>query len=900
MVSRVLLRASRFVTSLPVGRRRSAALVVALGVLVSAFGAVASTPPDGSSSARVPLPAGVELSDLPLAGGRGLDELVAAQQEAVEDAEQRRAQLASPEFQARRVESRTAHAGISSAAAVRLAAQEFGSLLGGSRSGLDLEQLARGRQVERFVDDYTVVLAQTSEQPAVLLESPWPVRAVDEGGAKEPVDLSVVEADGTAGFEPENAAAEVSLPADLSAGLDVGPVRLTPSGSAVGEVSGDWVVYPNSELDTDVVLTPLATGAEVFWQLRSPRAAEELSIDLDLPDGAIASETPSGSAVVTKNGKRMTQVSAPMAVDAQGQNVPVKMDVVGARLVLSLSHRDADVAYPILVDPVIEDYWYHPYAGSWADQDPDTLDRLGDWLVGYNGVPYGDYIQRFHCYTPVSCDSYWNNGADPDIEDGLHIYVQPNKAYAAGSYAQWVYRAPGTTSQIADVGLYAYYHPRASSIYPMMFTGIYSNAGTGSWVSLANRTPQEFAGTITHTGGATQPGRQYVVFGMNAASAATLGQWRDGYIGAATIALTDPEAPTVAVPTVYREEPSATPGQPATWVHRPTRWVNGGDAVALRTTASDPGLGLSMTSLTATGINFVDDFQCIGNYEAPCPATMAADESSQLYLDVSKLVEGNNTVNFNVWDALDKHAASSVSVRVDKTRPVVPDPTGSLWTNRETTAGSGTPLLTPGTHAINASASDPVMTSAPTVAGSGIQKLEIKVDGYTEATQTVSESCSSCVPTLSWNYDTAEFGGRHRIDVVATDKAGNQSVRKTWIVNGPARGDLVYPVDGEVTSSKVALRAKANEDNAGDVRFEYRRTPIGAWTTIGTTGAYVTDDRGVPANHQFHELSEPGRQTKKLIWDIRAQMSILVLRQPRCRSARCSAGTELTVVSSRR
>jgi hypothetical protein len=92
-----------------------------------------------------------------------------------------------------------------------------------------------------------------------------------------------------------------------------------------------------------------------------------------------------------------------VAVDAQDRDVPVSMEVRGEQLVVSIAHREADVAYPILVDPSIEDYGDPDFGGGWLYQDPYALSGLGDWgTAAGGGAVYGQYIQRHHCYVPVS------------------------------------------------------------------------------------------------------------------------------------------------------------------------------------------------------------------------------------------------------------------------------------------------------------------------------------------------------------------------------------------------------------------------------------------------------------------------------------------------------------------
>ena len=861
------------------GRFRLVAAGTAIGMLAFAFAAAAddraSSATDVPSSVQPSVPPGIDPKSLPLVDGRGVDALQEAAQREQESIEERKRRLASPELRAARERSKSDHVGLVDMAAERLASETFGALLIGTKTGLGLERMLSGRTVSRFLDDRTVVAAGDGGPP-VLIESPWPLRAEDEEGDERPVDLSLVE--GEAGFEPANAATDVTLPKELSNGLRIGQVRVVPAGVAEGAPSGpdgDRVFYGNAQIDTDVVVTPLVTGAEVFWQLRSPRAGEELTLDLELPDGAIVQATEVGSAVVSKDGRRVAVVTPPVAEDAQGRDVPVEMAVRGRQLVLSIPHRERDVAYPILVDPVIEDYWYPDLYGSWFDQHEMSVDRIDDWFVGYDGVPYGAYIQRQHCYEPVSCDAYSSNpdNYDYDYPDGLHIYVQPGYSYPAGSGARWAYAAPGTTTRIAEAGLYAFYHRRGGSQNPYMYTGLWST--TGSWTATPRTETQDIGyQTIIHYGDVGHGGRHMVLFGFYTPNTVTNGWWRDGYIGAASIALTDPEAPSISASSMYRLE-SAAAGQAAGWKARPSGWVRGDDAVAFRARVSDPGLGLSKVDVSGAGIHSEINFHCVGHYSSPCPDSIAASEEEQLGFSPTSTPEGVNTAHLRAWDPLGQQTSVPVSVKVDNTRPTI-GLSGALWNGRESPAGSGTPVMSAGTYQLSTVAQDPPPSSAPTATTSGVEKIEVKVDGDVVATDQGACAVGGCSRTFNWSLDTSIYGGKRTIRVVATDGAGNTQSRG-FVVNLPSRGELVLPVDGESTSSRLALLAEAREDGFSGVQFQYREMPAGLWKTIGGVGTMLRDGQGNVISATSHPLDQPGRRTTKLIWDARTAIDLAML-----------------------
>ncbi|HEX4114354.1 MAG TPA: RHS repeat-associated core domain-containing protein [Solirubrobacteraceae bacterium] len=110
--------------------------------------------------------------------------------------------------------------------------------------------------------------------------------------------------------------------------------------------------FPSVAEDTDSIVTPTLNGAEFFAVLRSRLSPQQLRYKVTLPAGAVLS-TVAGGAVVSQSGVTLARVPAPTARDAQGVTVPVQMNVAGDELILSVKHRELDVAYPVIVDPSV-------------------------------------------------------------------------------------------------------------------------------------------------------------------------------------------------------------------------------------------------------------------------------------------------------------------------------------------------------------------------------------------------------------------------------------------------------------------------------------------------------------------------------------------------------------------
>lgn len=126
------------------------------------------------------------------------------------------------------------------------------------------------------------------------------------------------------------------------------------------------------------------------------------------------------------NQRVLARVSRPVAQDAQGRAVDVRMSVEGDELWLELRHRDQDLAYPIVVDPeVVDAYVWDATAGR-----PPRSSNTG-WTFGTSPGASG----RFR---GTSWPGY--------LGDGLYIEWTDLAFYNDGDMGAWYYRAPGTAS----------------------------------------------------------------------------------------------------------------------------------------------------------------------------------------------------------------------------------------------------------------------------------------------------------------------------------------------------------------------------------------------------------------------------------------------------------------------
>lgn len=752
--------------------------------------------------------------DAPGASPQAMARLLEAGREAQRAEDEREEFVASEEGRAERARSRSAFGALSDAGAVDLMRREFASEL--RPLAPDAETLLAGDRVVEYFSDFVARVEGSEGRPDRIIDSQLALRTPD---SREVVDLDLEPAG--SGYAPDAGLADVALGAEAKDGLKVGRLRLTPEGDARAvRADSDTLVYPNATRDTDVAVNVTPTGLETLHQLRSPDSPEMQRMDVELPAGSQLRATNAGGAeVLDAAGELKVTVSAPSAVDAQGTDVPVSMAVTdgGAGLELTARHRDRSFAYPILVDPefVVKEDW--ACAGSWNctatwfHGSGQALAGLAHWQSWAGGSDsYGlhkqcsNYPWFDNCYGPAyGGGSNWNLGGGADGRwsvgnTGLHVVIYPNTWYPADSLGEWYYVTPGQTTQIyrADFGA-KFLRNRGGNGNPFMFTGIYSYADW-NWVSGTSQNPgtEAFVSDMTHgwnaNWGYTRPGPQAAAFGFMSYGGAPNGVWRDGYMGAAIIELTDPEAPTFSNVNMTG----------------PTGWTKDG-TFTFAPTASDPGLGMRRFRLSAPGIADQDRWvSCYGTKSLPCPQTYALDANKPatdpygaFRVNASSLPDGQQTITIKASDALagpGHDTTATATVKIDRTGPTIATPTGPLYENRNQT-GAGADHRKEGLYeaqaSISASASDP---------HSGTKTLQLFVDrnrdgdydDLDENPKTVSNMCTAtqcpgASPQFDYTLATDTLpDGDYNLKLVAYDLLDNKSADKTWTVTIDRRGDV--------------------------------------------------------------------------------------------------------------
>lgn len=579
---------------------------------------------------------------------------------------------------------------------------------------------------------------------------------VERGGVSAPLDLAVQ--DLGAYFAPRRDLAELRVTA---AGLPAFSfartgIKVTVDGAAPspGQRLGETVFFANVAADTDFFIKPTPTGAQTFHHLRSPDSPEVLGLRLELPAGARArSLAGSRTEVIDARDEPLALVGRAVAWDAQGAPVAVETELSpDGQILIRVPHRNREYAYPILVDPYVEDR----FAWEAAAQTRFNSEGKG-WGSAFNGWNFSsDDDNGFHEFAG---DGYLGGGLYNRRlpEAGWHTFLD-------GWVGLWWFRAPGT-SRIWQADWQNVSQDNSPSSSTCVIAGVKSTLSLddSNWDP---PTPGDRAINCSQnfydlawgrclespcdgsTGGT--PGN-YSVFGVKMVGTAQRDYFM-AHMGAATVFVRDADAPTVSLPN--------------------TGWTND-SAAAIQATATDSGLGVQ--SVTFSAPNFPSwsgattaSLSCNGEASesnesggGQCPQNPSP---SQLKTTVGNLADGIHTVNAVARDVVgNPSATASGLVKVDRQPP-------DLILEGSLAANADEPLID-GVYQLEASAADGDADQP----ASGVSRIDIAVDGVA-VPPGPPQGCTgdNCALTRDWTFDTEDYSdGVHTIQVTAIDRAGN-------------------------------------------------------------------------------------------------------------------------------
>lgn len=773
------------------GLRRSGPVRTALaGALVVAVALCAwSLAPDVRAAGPLgpqglALPAGKEAKD---AGEPPVLRSAARQRmaEAIQkEREQRHRELSSAPKRQERAESRRKWARLRGASALDVDKRFFDILGRPSWRPADAQP---GVRALKYLDSRTMLVRDGAENRKALLVSDTPLWTEDEDGEPARVSTKLV-ADGDE-LVTENALVDVAIARDADEGVEFVDqsatlVPVVAEGARVDTVaSSDRVTYTNIDRDTDLSISPTAIGVQTHHVLRSVDAPQSLPMKFDLPDGAEIKPVEGGGAAVTKDGKEIGSVSAPIAADAQGQTVQSKLRLDGDEVIVDVEHQGKDLAYPIVVDPTYV-----------IDQNPwyDVTAQAGPWRFG---TPWPGYF--FLGQT--------GDGAK-------YLYSAANANFGHTTWGWMINSVPGAGGGFT----YAtqFYNLSHSSQGTCVSAGIF-NSAAGDWDRDgshhaygvgANTGPMVICGSFS--GWIVDVCADGNCWGGVPGEVAALQLWMYGTgfrgpnaqtaVGATAAYMRDDDAP-------YWTDLGDHPGN-GVWTRAQTaRFV---------TAARDNGLGMKRTYIRYGDTVRDNTHPCVGTWNSACPANSSTGSETW------NLLEGEHTVDYYAADVVDHPISAQRVIRVDRggpeinlgdvlasrggpDEPAITDPSISQTSRLSIDVFDGNPGDLSG--AAKRSGVDTVTTvlqkkNRDTGAYEGV--ADSALPAAYDAAACAAGSCPA--PARSYTFSPAgKADGIYRVVVTATDFAGNTTTRNVYFRVGNDPRDGGSP--GNATPKKASV-----------------------------------------------------------------------------------------------
>ncbi len=625
------------------------------------------------------------------------------------------------------------------------------------------EQLtALNNDPARFLSEAKIIqpLSETAaavsdEGDTSLLDASMPLRTEDEEGKLRKVDLSLVGTEG--GFEPTNPLTSLAIPDSAQGTMKVGEngVGIRALGAdASGQRLGDQnVYYPEVQTDTDLLVSPTSYGVEIFDQLRSAESPEALHFQIGLPKGSVLQPDGNGGAEIVMGEERLALIPFPTAADAQGRQVPVELQIEGDTIALQVPHREADFAYPILVDPILED---------WVNNN---------WLNGYN-----TYALDNNSWVYVESDG-WVEGETHCIYTcwgwrGLYISM-PGGAHWGGQYGHWSYDAPNQNSYLSNAWIIPFWrddHGCNKSQYPEPhdFVGMWDN---NHWVRvLDDRAINDGSVDIQSWG------RSFMM-GLGTGSGSIDPCWRDLVAGGVAIWLDDWQYPSIG----------SVSGIPSGWVSDATPFTIIAQVV-------DAGLGVKQVTMAPEETALIKDEMggCTGLAGSRCPPSTP----SKFELNGDSFLEGMRPVRLSASDPTGKTSAiTEWQMKVDSTPPEV-TLGGQLAVATDEAGDSGNEdpekwdELSLPVYNLKIEAKDGSNAESKTKR-SGVKSIEVFLDGKGTPEQSWQQVCpaSSCAMTQTYTLKLNNLTtGKHTLKIKVFDQVGKMRERDIEFEFFPATG----------------------------------------------------------------------------------------------------------------
>jgi hypothetical protein len=729
-------------------------------------------------------------------------EAVEASRAAEARAEQRRIARATPSRRAARIRSRTEHRALDPQQANALARQKFPAFVASPIA--DPLALPAGAHVREYLNDHWATIEMPNGQKAAAF-SQLPTRVKQDGQLRR-VRLGLQAR--TGGYRSENPLVDVRYGNRAPDGVELSDsaIGIRPVGASdvAGEMADDRLFFADVAADTDEILAPAGTGLQVLWQLRSEdspmlhrlrfvfpegaqlRLAEEFRSDINVPFGP--SQDGIAGAEIVRDGKVLVSIAPPATFDSDGERVPTRYSVDGEVLTVHVAHHGRDLAYPLLVDPEIND-------GGW---NGSQLGASNAWYPeeklngGANSFSFARNFER----------------------QGLQVGAYQGATYYDGATAGWNWAAPPGAS-ITSARFELLRHIADNSA---LMTGIYR---PGVWESGPAQWGHHFE-PATHYHGVSAPTEGNIAF-MGLYMYGT-SQRLNGALASASgivFSVSDAHPPQ----TTLRSTPNSA------WTNN--RWG------AIGYDMTDLGLGINAATVSRVGndtaiASGITNESCTG-IRQPCPTIHNTNGfggygySQQLPYDHDILGEGIHQLHVRAQDiAGNVSYSNNWTAKYDKTPPEI-FIDGQLYEERNRTLPANMYRLAIHAHDVL----------------SGTTRIRATVDGG-QLVDTGSQACGAGAcdmesEAFAWNASAAS--GTHSVEVVAYDAAGNTSTA-TWTVtlsgapSDPNRSTFAPPAPTGLGGGCPPATQRLLEDYDRDPPV---RVVNGVWVAATGAGGETTE-----------------------------------------------------------
>lgn len=658
--------------------------------------------------------------------------------------------LASPEAIQQREDSLLAYVDLSPGESEQLLSSVFQPQLEALNG--DPSRFLSDAQLVQPVGDSGAIVKDGGD--GSLMDSSVPVRTEDEDGDLSKVDLTLEAT--PQGFETDNAIADLTLPVFADEAIQVGEegFAITQAGAAGSPARrfGDKnLFYPSVLPDTDLLVAANSFGAELFDLLRSEDSPEELRFASDVPPGAELRSDGRGGAEVVREGETLTHIPPPSALDAQQTAVPVELQVEGSSIALQISHRGGDFAYPILLDPIVED-WANTGSNWYEGKNLAALSN-GAWKWTSNN---GNIAHDICCW----------GGNHP----GLLTNVQ-DAFYGPEQFGQWSYST--ANGHVLIVHAWATPFWRADngcgSKQPHDYAGLW-NPGD-QWYPIVSDEAKN-KGFVSMDGW----GQAFVLGEGSGPPGVWLACDRLLYAGGVALWLDDTWGPWLSANGV------------------PTEWFSDSNKVTIKVNSGDEGLGVHRVTITPEGKPVIQDNvgYCTGLYGSPCPN----EHTSTFEVTGDSFGEGIRKTGAVAEDPTGKTGGTQFTTKVDRTPPELTLSGQLALATNEDKGDSQDPKkwedLNLPVYNLKMEATDGALTSDLTKRA-GVKNIELFLDekAITDEFWLPLASCpaTSCKMTQTYSLKLAGLAsGKHTLEVKAVDFVNKLRERKIEFEYFPATG----------------------------------------------------------------------------------------------------------------